>query len=423
MEYSRRSFFFVVQSGLAAVGLAGWPTTVRAAAAIGEPGNEGVDYYDKLGVEKIINAAGTYTDLTAAVMPLPVQLAVAKAARRPVRLEPLQKAAGAYLAGKLQCEAALVSAGAASALFLGTAACITVANQKQGEDIPGRLPQALGNLKNEVIMQKAHRYSYDHALPAVGARIVEVESLDDYRAAFTPNTVMTHFYNAAPGGSISREDWIRIAHEHGVPCMNDAAADMPPISNLWNYTKMGFDLVIFSGGKGIRGPQNAGLLLGKAKLVAAAAQNNNPNDNVVGRGQKVAKEQIVGMVAAIDWLLSQSDEEMEAGYRKRALGIAERLRNVPSLRAQIYIPEVANHVPTLLLRYDQTKVKISPRQVAEVLRKGTPSIELHPATGSPEPGIPSDENTIVVGVWMLQEGEDVVVAQRLDEVLMGAVRS
>ncbi len=97
---------------------------------------------------------------------------------------------------------------------------------------------------------------------------------------------------------INRQDWIRVAHAHGIPCFNDAAADVPPISNLWNYTQMGFDLVAFSGGKGIRGPQNAGLLLGRKHLIAAAARNNNPYEDVVGRGMKVAKEQIVGMVAA-----------------------------------------------------------------------------------------------------------------------------
>jgi L-seryl-tRNA(Ser) seleniumtransferase len=202
--------------------------------------------------------------------------------------------------------------------------------------------------------------------------------------------------------------------------MNDAAADMPPISNLWKYTQMGFDLVCFSGGKGIRGPQNAGLLLGRKELIAAAARNNNPIDDVVGRGQKVAKEQIVGMVAAVDWLLSQTDEGMEREFRGRAERIADYLSGVPTLTAQIYVPDVANHVPTLLLRYDQQKVKIAPLEVADMCRRGSPSIELHPATGSPEPGLPSDANTIVVGVWMLQRGQELIVAKRLRQILMKA---
>jgi L-seryl-tRNA(Ser) seleniumtransferase len=420
IRYSRRSFFALSRSALASIGLSGWIAPTHSMAAELSNQDEGVDYYAKLGVQEIINAAGTYTSLTAAIMPETVQLAVARAAKRPVRLKDLQLAAGSYLAKRLHCEAALVSAGAASALTLGTAACVTLANDKNGERIPPLIPQGMDSLKNEAIMQKGHRYGYDHALSNCGVRIVEVETLDEYRAAFTPKTVMAHFFNAATSGTISREDWIRVSHEHNTPCMNDAAADIPPISNLWKYTQMGFDLVCISGGKGIRGPQNAGLLLGKKDLIAAAAQNNNPVDNVVGRGQKVAKEQIVGMVAAVDWLLSQTDEGMEREFRGRAKRIADYLSGVPTLTAQIYVPEVANHVPTLLLRYDQEKVKIAPLEVADMCRHSSPSIELHPATGSPEPGLPSDANTIVVGVWMLQPGQDLIVAKRLRQILMKA---
>jgi L-seryl-tRNA(Ser) seleniumtransferase len=419
-RYSRRSFFALTRSALATIGLSSCITPTRLVAAEVANQDEGVDYYKKLGVEEIINAAGTYTFLTAAVMPETVQLAVARAAKHPVRLENLQLAAGSYLAKRLHCEDALVSAGAASALTLGAAACVTLANDKSGERVPPLIPQGMGSLRNEAIMQKGHRYGYDHALSNCGVRIVEVETLDEYRAAFTPKTVMAHFFNAATSGTISREDWIRVAHEHNTPCMNDAAADIPPISNLWNYTKMGFDLVCISGGKGIRGPQNAGLLLGRKDLIAAAARNNNPVDNVVGRGQKVAKEQIVGMVAAVDWLLSQTDAGMEREFRGRANRIAKYLSDVPTLTAQIYVPEVANHVPTLLLRYDQEKVKIAPLEVAALCRHGSPSIELHPATGAPEAGLPSDASTIVVGVWMLLPGQDLVVAKRLRQILMKA---
>jgi L-seryl-tRNA(Ser) seleniumtransferase len=285
------------------------------------------------------------------------------------------------------------------------------------------VPMHVGNLKNEVLIQKAHRYGYDHALENCGVRFIEVESMQDYDKAFTDRTVMAHFYNAAEGGQISREDWVRVAHQHGVPCFNDAAADVPPISNLWNYTKMGFDLVTFSGGKGIRGPQNAGLLLGRKDLITAAAQTNNPFDDGVGRGMKVAKEQIVGMVAAVDWFLGQSDEEMQAEFRRRADRIVGHLKDIPTIQSRIVVPEVANHVPHLLIRYDQQRVKVSPLDVAAQLRKGNPSIELNPSTGTKEgsSGLHSDENTIVVGVWMLQPGEDTLVAKRLREVLSKAI--
>jgi len=414
--HTRRDFFGWSRRLLGAAGLASQTVSLKAAPASVD---EGEDYYDKLGVTKIINAAGTYTMFTASIMPPPVQAAVARAARYPVRLKDLQLKAGEYLAKRLRCEGAVVTAGAASALTLGTAACITVTNKSA----PHNIPTDMAGLKNEVLVQKAHRYGYDHALRNCGIRFVEVETMADYEAAFTDRTVMAHFFNAAEEGKISREDWIRIAHKHGVPCFNDAAADVPPISNLWNYTQMGFDLVTFSGGKGIRGPQNAGLLLGRKDLIAAAVANNNPFDDCVGRGMKVAKEQIVGMVAAVDWFLSQTDDGMQAEFQRRADRIAGHLKDIPTLQSKTDIPPVANHVPHLVIRYDPQRVKISPLEVAEQLRHGAPCIELNPATGRTEgsTGLSSDATTIVVGVWMLEPGEDMIVARRLKEVLTKAM--
>jgi L-seryl-tRNA(Ser) seleniumtransferase len=172
----------------------------------------------------------------------------------------------------------------------------------------------------------------------------------------------------------------------------------------------------------MRGPQNAGLLLGRKDLIEAAARSNNPYDDTVGRGMKVAKEQIIGMVAAVDWFLEQGDEKMQAEFQRRADRIARIVKDIPSVTSDVFVPPVANHVPHLLIRYDQQRVKIAPKEVAEELRQGTPSIELNPATGSSHAssGLPTDGNTIVVGVWMLEPGEDLIVARRLHEVLKRA---
>src|SRR5450432_1910604 len=410
--FGRRNFFGTMRNLMTAGGVLSQSQRLRAApAAAQSAAQRGEDYYAKLGVTKIVNAAGTYTNLTASIMPDSVQAAVARAAETPVRLVELQKAAGEYLARKLNCEAAMVTAGAASALTLGTAGCLTVANHCGIRAIPIEV----ASLKNEVLVQKAHRYGYDQALLCCGVRMVEVETLEEYAAAFGERTAMAHFYNAAEQGQISREDWIRVAHAHGVPCFNDAAADVPPIANLWNYTKMGFDLVTFSGGKGIRGPQNAGLLLGRNDLIEAAADNNNPYDETVGRGMKVAKEQIIGMVAAVDWFLSQTDDGMEAEFRSRAERIVSHLKDIPTLTHEIMVPPVANAVPHLVIRYDQGKIRMSPLDVSASLRAGSPSIELNPSTGRKpaSAGLPGGEDTIVVGVWMLQPGEDLIVARRL----------
>jgi L-seryl-tRNA(Ser) seleniumtransferase len=352
-------------------------------------------------------------------MPAEVQAAIAIASKRPVHLLELQDAAGEYLAKRLKCGGALVTSGAAGALTVGTAACITLGNKPAIESIP----TDMAGLKNEVIVQKAHRYDYDHALRNCGIRYVQVETMDEYEKAFTDKTVMTHFFNAADGGKISREDWIRVAHKHGVPCFNDAAADVPPISNLWNYTQMGFDLVTFSGGKGLRGPQCTGLLLGRKDLIDAAKQNNSPRSNTVGRGLKVAKEEIVGLVAAVDWFLSQDDAKLEVEFQKRADLIAARVKTLPTIKAQSFIPEIANHVPHLLITYDQNRIKISATEVLQKMRDGNPRVELNPGTGGApaSAGLPGGPNSIIVGVWMLQPGEDAIVANRLHEVLKAAL--
>jgi L-seryl-tRNA(Ser) seleniumtransferase len=404
----------VVAGGVARSGL----PRIQARAAASSSA-KAVDYYQKLGVTPFINAAGTYTVLSASTMPDEVQAAIALASKQPVNLNELLDASGAYLAKQLRCEAALVTAGAAAALVVGTAACVTMGNE---QSILG-IPTDMAGLKNEVIVQKSHRYDYDHALRNCGIRFVDVETLEQYEQAFTDRTVMAHFFNAATQGQISREDWVRVAHQHGVPCFDDAAADVPPISNLWNYTQMGFDLVAFSGGKGLRGPQCTGLLLGRKDLIEAAKKNNSPNSNTVGRGMKVAKEEIVGLVAAVDWFLKQDDAAMQNEYQSRADRIAKSLSSLPTLQTQVFVPEVANHVPHLLITYDQNRIKITGAEVKQKMRDGKPRIELNPSTGGApaSAGLPGGPNTVVVGVWMLQPGEDAIVAKRLREVLQGAM--
>ncbi len=377
------------------------------------------DYYEKMGITPFINAAGTYTVLSASTMPREVQAAIALAAQRPVNIDELLIASGDYLAKRLRCEAALITAGAAAAMTIGTAACVTFGNP----DAIARIPADMSGLKDEVIIQKAHHCDYEHAIRNAGVRFIEVETLEDYEKAFSDHTTMAHFFNAG-GGEINREDWLRVAHDHGVPCFNDAAADIPPISNLWNYTQMGFDLVAFSGGKGLRGPQASGLLLGRKDLIDAARQNSSPNSNTIGRSMKVGKEELVGLVAAVDWLLAQDESGMQAEFHRRAERIAAHLSTLPTVKTQIFVPEVANHVPHLIITYDPLTVKTTGDDALRRMREGTPRIELNPATGGApaSAGLPSGPNMIVVGVWMMQPGEDLVVARRLREVLQAAIR-
>jgi uncharacterized pyridoxal phosphate-dependent enzyme len=418
-SYSRRRFLRATQAtvaGLAAVPMLSTPSGLLAATSPSHHANE-PDYYDKLGVTKHINAAGTYTELTSAVMPPSVRAAVAQAALHPVHLDDLQQKAGAYIAQRLKTEGCCISCGASSAITLATAASVMAANNCQPLDIPSRIgtPQFP---KNEVVVQKIHRYEYDVAMQLCGIKIIDVVTLDDFKQALGPNTVMTNYFNAADAVGISREDWIAVAHSKGVPCHLDAAADMPPISNLWKYTGMGFDMVSFSGGKGIRGPQNAGLLLGKKKYTDLAQRNLCPVDSV-GRGMKVAKEQLVGMVAAVDWLLSQTDEGLEKESRERMAVIVGMLKNIPSVQTSIIVPELANHVPHLIINFDPEVIGASARELKVRLRTATPCVEINPHTGSQtaSQGVPAQPNALVVTTFLLNPGEESIVGRQIRKVL------
>src|SRR6185436_11288762 len=307
--WSRRRFLEIV-SGLPVVG--GFVEGTAAAAQ--PPQKPARDYFRELGVRPFINAAGTYTAMTASLMPPEVVDAITYASKHYVMLDELHDKVGERIASMLKSEAAMVTSGAASALTLGTAAVLTGTDQKKIVDLPN-----LSGGKNEVIIQKSHRFGYDHAVRNCGVRLVEVESAEDLERAVTERTAMMLFYNNNNSeGRIQDEAFVQLGKKHHVPTMNDAAADVPPIENLWKYTAMGFDLVAFSGGKGLRGPQSAGLLLGRKDLVAAARRNAPPNGNTVGRGMKVNKEEIVGMLAALELYLATDHAAEQREFDARA---------------------------------------------------------------------------------------------------------
>ena len=365
------------------------------------------DPFQRLGVKPFINAAGTYTALTASLMPPEVMQAMLDASRHYVHLTKLQDAVGARIAALTGAEAAMVTSGAAGALTVGTAACITGTDQTRIL----RLPDVTG-MKSEGLVQKTHRYGYDHALRATGARMVEIETAEELERAAGPRTAMMLFFNdAGPRGRISAAEWVRLGKQHNVPTFNDAAADVPPAGNLSLYVKMGFDLVTFSGGKGLMGPQSAGLLLGRKDLIAAARLNTSPFSDSLARGMKVNKEEMVGMLVALNLYLKRDHAADRREWERRCDAIARAAQRVKTVQGQVYVPEIANHVPHLKLSWDQTVVRISPPQVKQALAEGEPSIEACPLT---------NRNELVFGVWMMQPGDAEIVARRLEQVLKKA---
>jgi L-seryl-tRNA(Ser) seleniumtransferase len=217
--------------------------------------------------------------------------------------------------------------------------------------------------------------------------------------------MMLFYNNNNSEGQIPDVEFVRLGKKYGVPTFNDAAADVPPVENFWKYTKMGFDLVTFSGGKGIRGPQSAGLLLGRKDLIQAARMNAAPNGNAIGRGMKVNKEELLGMMVAVELFLNKDHAAERRDFDNRAEAIRKSAAAVPGVQAEVFVPEVANHVPHIRITWDAAKVGITTEDAIRLLREGTPSIRVRPG------------REVVVGIWMMKPGEDAVVARRIREVL------
>lgn len=367
------------------------------------------DYFKDLGVRPFINAAGTYTMLTASLMSQEVMDAMEYASKHFVHLTKLQDAVGARIATLLQVDAAMVTSGASGALTVGTAACITGKDQKAILQIPD-----LTGLKSEVIVQKSHRYGYDHAVRTCGVKLIEIETEEDFRQAAGPKAAMALFFNDnLKKGKIDDKGWVALGKKYNVPTFNDASADALPVERLSYYNKMGFDLVTFSGGKGICAPQSTGILMGRKDLIEAARLNTSPYSDSIARGMKVNKEEMLGLLVALEAYLKRDHAAEAREWDRRVDLIYKAAKKVhPSVTSKIDVPEIANHTPHLKLSWDQSKLKINPLEVKKQLLDGEPSIEVTPSTNKEE---------LVFTVWMLKPGEAEIVARRVAEVLKTAV--
>ena len=387
MSQSRRRF---LKSLAALPGAASLPDLADAQAAPR-------DVYQELGVRPLINAAGTYTYLSASLMPKAVVEAMESASRHYVNLGELHAAVGKRISALLGCEAALVTSGAASALLLGTAGCVA---GKDKEKIQ-RLPDTAG-MKNEVVIPKAHRNGYDHAVRAVGVKLVEVDTLADAGRAISDRTAMLLYFNVhGPEGPIKVHEFAALGKSKGVPSLVDAAADIPPVENYTRFLKMGYDLAAFSGGKVLRGPQCSGFLLGRKDLVEAAAANGSPQTDSIGRTNKVGKEEIVGAWTALEQFVKADPLPRWKEWERRCATIAGHLSGMDGVKTETFVPAIANAVPHLRVTLPE------PARVVAELRSGDPRIEIRSSTA----------DGIEIAVFMLEPGEDEVVGRRLRGIL------
>jgi L-seryl-tRNA(Ser) seleniumtransferase len=357
--------------------------------------------YEELGVTTVINGQGTMTYLGGSLPRPEVEAVMALAAQHFVPIVELEQAAGKRIVELLKLPAdydAIVTCGAAAGMQSGLAGILTGNDPKFIEQLPD-----LTGMKSEVIIQKSHRNGFDHQLRGTGVKLVEVETREDVKKAINSKTAMMHFSNFAnAAGHIKVDEWVKLAHENQVPAFNDAAADTPPVSHLWDYANMGYDLIAFSGGKAIRGPQCAGLLIGKKEFVANALLNNSPHEDTLGRGMKVGKEEIVGMVKALECYLNEDHAALDKEWWRRLDSVSAEITRVPGVATSFNVPDVANHVPHMHIFWDPRKISLAPHEAASALRNGKPPIVL----GSSESGLGMNS-------FMLQPGEEKTIAAQL----------
>jgi uncharacterized pyridoxal phosphate-dependent enzyme len=373
-----------------------------AVTGFGQTGNP----YDELGVPTVINCEGTMTMLGGSILRPELEAVMAMAGRHFVSIPALEVAAGNRISEMLKLPdgySALVTSGAAAAIQSGLAGILTGDNESFIRQIPD-----LTGMKSEVIIQKSHRNPFDHQLRNTGIKLVEIETRDQLRQAVSDRTAMMHFSNFANAvGQIKVDEWIKLGKQYNIPCMNDAAADTPPVSHLWDYANMGYDLITFSGGKAMRGPQCAGLLIGRKDLVGYALLNNSPNEDTIGRSQKVGKEEIIGMVKALELYLKEDHDALAREWQARLERISGELTRIPGVSTSFFTPDIANHVPHMQISWD-SRVPLDSKQVSQMLRNSKPSIVIGGGEGRPG---------LTMCSFMLQPGEDKIVAEQLSRVL------
>ncbi|RLA34942.1 MAG: hypothetical protein DRR11_01455 [Gammaproteobacteria bacterium] len=401
MKANRRHFL----AGLGALApFSYFRSTATAATEATQPATP--DYFSELHVRPFINAVGPYSSLGGAVMWPEVVDAMDYAIRNKARMSELHDAVGKRIAELMQAEAAMVTSGATSAIILGTAACMTMGDEEKME----RLPDASG-MPAEVIILQSQRYLYDRSIRAPGATLVEVETAEDIRAAINPRTAMMFYLQNRPENlRLEAGEYIALARESNIPIMCDAATTVPPVANITNTVSLGFDLICYSGGKGLRGPYSAGLLLGRKDLIRYARQNSSPNHRAYGRSMKVSAEEYLGMLVAVETSL-KFDEQSE--YQRQLDIVSEmgsELSLLPGVTTQSHVPGAEAREPFISVHWDTSQYKITVAEMKQALRDGEPTIEIRALFLS--------DGRLDLTAAMLSKDEAKIVTAKVKEILL-----
>ncbi len=415
----RRSFLKLLAAAplFATIGSRSLANTVAATAGK----SSSADVYTRLGVRPFINARGTWTYLSGSLELPEVQRAVENASQHFVDMFELQRGVGKRLAELSGAESGMVTSGSAGAMALATAACIAGSDPKN----VWQLPDTTG-LKSEVVMLGG-RSAFDSAIRLAGGKLVLAHGVDHLQSAITSQTAMV--YTTWRDERLPRA--LTITRSAGIPLLLDDAAGIPPYENLTRYSKLGVDLYCFSGGKGLRGPQCSGILLGRKHLIDAALANNNPWEGSVCRAMKVGKEEIIGMLAAVEYWSHADLNALNKEWRGRVERIAKLVETVPGVTTNITIPEEGNSYPTLTVLWDEARFGLTVAQCDQHLREGEPRIEVLTNTNpslvpvvregdDPKRKQEAHPNQLQIISMTLRAGEDLTVGNRLRQILATA---
>ena len=457
-DWSRRSFVAALgaafgglfaPSELNAAGIFGKKTKSSMPSVDGAPivpipsglGSTG-DIYAELGVTPLVNINGTVTVIGGSLMKPEVMELIRRGNEHFVLIDELEIAAGKFIAKLCKSPAGytgLVTGGAAAAMVVGYAGMMT-------EDLEPRMhtiPDVADFPRNEVIIQKSHRYAFDHQIRQTGAKLVEVETREQMIAAINPKTVAIHFTNIlSDKGQVSGPETVEIARAHNIYTFNDASADVPPKERLWEYPAIGFDMVTFSGGKDICGPQASGILIGREELIRYALLNMSPQEDRIGRCCKVGKETIFGLLKALEMFVNQDYDVTLKMYDQRAQVITETVKKfgVTALPREFNAQALGNVTPRYSWQIDRSQLSITGPEVMQKLADTRPigigsmgagasgMRGRNPDAPAAENqnvhhGHPHDPNSFGFAVWQLKDGEDRMIADHLAEIFSAAPKA
>ncbi len=419
---SRRSFVKLLAATPLLTQISARDLYAQAASAVGRDPRQNI--YTRLGVKTVINCRGTWTYLSGSLEFPEVRQAQLEAAEHFVNMLELQRAVGKRLSDLTGAESGIVTSGSAGAMAAATAGCMAGTDDKY----IWQLPDTTG-LKHEVIMVGG-RSAFDSAIRLTGAKLVLVYSPEELANAINDNTAM--IYTTDLGDKLQKS--LSIAKEHKIPTLLDDAAGIPPVDNAKLYARMGIDLYCFSGGKGLRGPQCSGLLLGRKDLIEAALLNSAPREGAVCRPMKVGKEEIIGCLTALETWLKVDEKKLYAEWNDRIDRIRKLVETVPGVKTDTFIPDDGNRYPTLRVYWDQQGWRYQIADCVQELRSGDPVIEVLGADnpslvkavreGNPNPKPNRKElkqpDHIELVSMTIKPGEEIIVGQRLRAILGAA---